>query len=44
MWFRLIRLQFYFIAVNGNKNLISKKVVTKKIPLKKIIETFPETY
>ena len=43
MWFTLIRFQSCFIAVNGNKNLISKKFMTKKIPLKKIIETFPET-
>ena len=36
--------QIRITAVNGKNNLISKKFMTKKIPLKKIVETFPETY
>ena len=37
MWFTLIRLQLCFIAVNVNKNLISKKFMTKKNSIEKKI-------
>ena len=41
MWFTLIRLELYFLAVNGNKNLISKKFMTKKNSIeKKILKHF----